>query len=53
MANETARQAPRVADGISDVAALRQRARAHLEDGAVIQVTNGGDKLDIGRAALH
>ncbi|MFI4934854.1 MAG: ATP-dependent chaperone ClpB [Caulobacterales bacterium] len=24
-----------------------------LEDGAVIQVTNGGDKLEIGRAAVH
>jgi bacterioferritin len=35
MANETAKQAPRLADGISDVAELRQRARAHLEDGAV------------------
>ena len=35
MANETAKLAPRVADGISDVATLRQRARAHIEDGAV------------------
>ena len=24
-----------------------------LEDGSVIQVTNGGDKLEIGRAAVH
>jgi ATP-dependent Clp protease ATP-binding subunit ClpB len=31
----------------------RKLLAGDLEDGAVIQVTNGGDKLDIGRAALH
>jgi ATP-dependent Clp protease ATP-binding subunit ClpB len=31
----------------------RKLLAGELEDGAVIQVTNGGDKLDIGRAALH
>jgi ATP-dependent Clp protease ATP-binding subunit ClpB len=31
----------------------RKLLAGELEDGSVIQVTNGGDKLDIGRAALH
>jgi bacterioferritin len=35
MSNEPAKSVPRVAPGISDVATLRQRARAHIEDGAV------------------
>jgi bacterioferritin len=35
IAKETAKSAPRIATGISDVATLRQRARAHIEDGAV------------------
>src|ERR1700683_3732149 len=35
MANELAKPAQRKAAGISDVAAIRQRARAHIEDGAV------------------
>ena len=31
----------------------RKLLAGELEDGAVIQVTNGGDKLEIGRAAVH
>jgi ATP-dependent Clp protease ATP-binding subunit ClpB len=31
----------------------RKLLAGELEDGSVIQVTNGGDKLDIGKAALH
>ncbi len=31
----------------------RKLLAGDLEDGSVIQVTNGGDKLEIGRAALH
>jgi ATP-dependent Clp protease ATP-binding subunit ClpB len=31
----------------------RKLLAGELEDGAVIQVTNGGDKLNIGKAALH
>ena len=31
----------------------RKLLAGELEDGSVIQVTNGGDKLDIGRAAVH
>jgi ATP-dependent Clp protease ATP-binding subunit ClpB len=31
----------------------RKLLAGELEDGAVIQVTNGGDKLEIARAALH
>ena len=35
MANELAKPAHSTVAGISDVATLRQRARAHIEDGAV------------------
>ena len=35
MANKPAKPAPTTAAGISDVATLRQRARAHIKDGAV------------------
>ena len=31
----------------------RKLLAGELEDGSVIQVTNGGDKLEIGRAAVH
>src|SRR5579862_8165971 len=31
----------------------RKLLAGELDDGSVIQVTNGGDKLDIGKAALH
>ncbi len=31
----------------------RKLLAGELEDGAVIEVTNGGDKLEIGRAAVH
>jgi len=31
----------------------RKLLAGELEDGAVIQVTNGGDQLEIGRAAVH
>jgi ATP-dependent Clp protease ATP-binding subunit ClpB len=31
----------------------RKLLAGELEDGAVIQVTNGGEKLEIGRAAVH
>jgi ATP-dependent Clp protease ATP-binding subunit ClpB len=31
----------------------RQLLAGDLEDGAVIQVTNGGEKLHIGRMAVH
>jgi bacterioferritin len=35
MANETAKPAPTGTPGISDKATIRQRARSHIEDGAV------------------
>jgi bacterioferritin len=35
MANETAKPAPTGTPGISDKATIRERARAHIEDGAV------------------
>src|ERR1700683_3799445 len=35
MANDLPKPAQRKAAGISDVATIRQRARAHIEDGAV------------------
>ena len=31
----------------------RKLLAGELDDGAVIEVTNGGDKLEIGRAAVH
>jgi ATP-dependent Clp protease ATP-binding subunit ClpB len=31
----------------------RKLLAGELEDGAVIEVSNGGDKLEIGRAAVH
>ena len=31
----------------------RKLLAGEIEDGSVIQVTNGGEKLEIGRAAVH